>query len=138
MTEGTILRTDTKGRVVVTPERRAALLAEFDRSGISGAQFAKWAGIKYRTFAYWVQQRRRAQKGIEGTGAVKSRGEPGPEVRWLEAVLENERKPLCEETKAPMGLVAHGPGGVWIEITQEEQVRWAALLLRHLGDRSSC
>ena len=138
MTEGTILRTDTKGRVVVTPERRAALLAEFDRSGISGAQFAKWAGIKYQTFAYWVQQRRRAQKALDGAGAVKSRGEPGPEVRWLEAVLKSEGKQVPEEAKPSTGLVVHGPGGVWIEITQEEQVRWAALLLRHLGDRPSC
>ena len=138
MTEGTILRTDTKGRVVVTPERRAALLAEFDRSGISGAQFAKWAGVKYPTFAFWVQQRRREKKAAEGSGEMKSRGEPGPEVRWLEAVVKSEGKAVSEETKAPTGLVVHGPGGVWIEITQEEQVRWAALLLRHLGDYPRC
>ena len=40
-----ILRKDSMGRVVFTRERRAALLEEFDKSGMSGAQFAKWAGI---------------------------------------------------------------------------------------------
>ncbi|MEI9997696.1 MAG: hypothetical protein WDO13_00230 [Verrucomicrobiota bacterium] len=46
MTEDHILMKDTRGRVVVTAERRAALLEEFDRSGISGIQFAKLAGVK--------------------------------------------------------------------------------------------
>ena len=66
-----ILRKDSIGRVVVTRERRSALLEEFDRSGMSGAQFAKWAGIKYQTFAYWVQQRR---KGEKGTGSFSVGG----------------------------------------------------------------
>jgi lambda repressor-like predicted transcriptional regulator len=37
--------------VRATPERRAAILTEFDRSGVSAAQFARLAGIKYSTFA---------------------------------------------------------------------------------------
>src|ERR1700679_3117508 len=35
MTDGVILRTDGKGRVVVTPDRRAALLEEFSKSGMA-------------------------------------------------------------------------------------------------------
>ncbi len=81
MTEGTILRTDTKGRVVVTPERRAALLGEFDRGGISGAQFAKWAGIKYPTFAYWVQQRRRETISPQPTASMTLQGPPQIDCR---------------------------------------------------------
>jgi transposase-like protein len=55
----TLLKTDVPGRVRVTPERRAAILAEFDRSGVSAAQFARLAGINYSTFAQWVQRHRR-------------------------------------------------------------------------------
>ncbi len=40
-----ILKTDTRGRVRVPPERRAALLAEFERSGLSRRRkFAELAG----------------------------------------------------------------------------------------------
>ena len=46
-----LLKTDARGRVRATPERRAAILAEFDRSGLSAAQFARLAGIKHSTFA---------------------------------------------------------------------------------------
>jgi hypothetical protein len=48
------LRKDTRGRVVVTAERRAGLLEQFDQSGTSGIQFAKLAGVEYSTFAYWL------------------------------------------------------------------------------------
>ncbi len=51
-TQGHILRKDTRGRVVVTAERRVVLLPQFDQSGISGIQFAKLAEVKYTTLAY--------------------------------------------------------------------------------------
>ena len=97
MTQDHILRKDTRGRVVVTAERRAGLLAQFDQSGITGIQFAKLAGVKYTTLAYWLQQRRKKQKGA--TQATLPEGEPGPEVRWLEAVVESGSKPADEEGK---------------------------------------
>ena len=53
MMQDHILRKDTRGRVVVKAERRAALLEEFDRSGISGIQFAKMAGVKYTTLEHF-------------------------------------------------------------------------------------
>ena len=46
-----ILSQDTRGRVLVTPERRESLLAEYDRSGMSGVKFAQYVGIKYSTLA---------------------------------------------------------------------------------------
>ncbi|MES1180505.1 MAG: hypothetical protein ABUL66_01440 [Verrucomicrobiota bacterium] len=43
-----------------TPQaRREQLLDEFERSGVPGLKFAELAGIKYPTFAPWVQKRRR-------------------------------------------------------------------------------
>lgn len=50
-----LLKTDAHGR--------AAILAEFEHSGLSAAQFAQLAGIKYSTFAQWVQKHRRQASG---------------------------------------------------------------------------
>jgi hypothetical protein len=47
------LKQDVKGRVGTPAERREALLAEFERSGLSGPKFAALAGVKYQTFAWW-------------------------------------------------------------------------------------
>ena len=58
MVEG-IIKQDSRGRMRTTRERREALLSEYDRSAMTGRKFAKWAGIKYTTFANWLQQRRK-------------------------------------------------------------------------------
>ena len=138
MTQDHILRKDTRGRVVVTAERRAALLEEFDQSGISGIQFAKLAGVKYTTLAYWLQQRRKRLKGTITNQPSPPRGEPGPEVRWLEAVVAGEEKPAPAEGTASAAVVMHGPGGVWWKVENEDQARLAAVVLRHLGTASAC
>jgi hypothetical protein len=62
-TTGDVLRVDCFGRITTTRERREALLAEFDRSGMSGQRFAKWAGIKYPTWASWVQGEKGEKRG---------------------------------------------------------------------------
>jgi len=54
-----VLKTDVLGRVRTPLQRRHSLLEEFERSGLSGAKFAALAGIKYSTFANWLQKRRR-------------------------------------------------------------------------------
>ena len=73
--------------------KREAILDEFDRSGMSGAEFAQYLGIKYQTFATWVQKRR-TQKGgglVVGKGAVSwpklgratlNRARRGKTVMW--------------------------------------------------------
>ena len=57
-----VLKQDGRGRVRVSAQRREALLDEFERSGVSGAKFARLAGIKYATFANWVLQRRSEER----------------------------------------------------------------------------
>ncbi|MBV9672564.1 MAG: hypothetical protein JO076_07035 [Verrucomicrobia bacterium] len=47
-----ILSQDARGRVLISQERRAALLEEFYRSGMSGVRFANYLTIKYTTFAH--------------------------------------------------------------------------------------
>src|SRR5271170_1292424 len=80
--DGQILKRDSVGRVRTPRERRDAILKEFDQSGMSGQKFAKWAGIKYTTFANWLQRRRKQRQspsGAKGTDAVQ----------WVQAVVGN-------------------------------------------------
>jgi hypothetical protein len=111
-----LLRQDTAGRVRTSAERRALLLAQFDRSGVSGARFAKMAGIKYQTFANWLHVRRRQTQGT----ARPAKGRRA--VTWIEAV-----------PRAVDSLRVELPGGAWMELSSAAQLRTAALLLRELS-----
>src|SRR5260370_35803580 len=54
-----ILKVDETGRVRTPPEKREALLAEFDRSGMTGAQFARFSAVRYPTLMNWLQKLRK-------------------------------------------------------------------------------
>ena len=114
----TILKCDERGRVRVPRERRAALLDEFERSGLSGAKFAALCGVKYPSFAGWVQQRRRERAGAAGLPAGAA------PVQWLEALLPE---------RAGGTLLLHVPGGGRMEITAAAQAPLAAAVLRALA-----
>ena len=58
-----LLKVDSRGRIQISPERRSALLEEFDRSGMTGAGFARHYGIKYTTFAHWIRMRKKESMG---------------------------------------------------------------------------
>ena len=75
--EGVLVQTDSKGRLRVSKEQRKAVLAKFEQSGMSAAKFAAVAGMKYSTFAGWVQRYRRAKP----TAALRR-------LRLLEAVVD--------------------------------------------------
>ena len=112
-----ILKTDGRGRVRVPRERQEALLDEFERSGLSGAKFAAFCGVKYPSFAGWVQRRKKQRAAGAATGN-------GGAVQWLEAVVGGS---------APGGaLTLHLPGGARMEITHRTQLPLAAELLRVL------
>ena len=49
-------RRDTLGRVVMPKERRQELVIAWRASGLTQAAFAKGEGVRYSTFAHWVQQ----------------------------------------------------------------------------------
>ena len=113
-----ILKRDGRGRVRVPRERQETLLDEFERSGLSGAKFAALCGVKYPSFAGWVQ-RRKSRRAAEATT-----GGNGGAVQWLEAVVGGS---------APAGtLTLHLPGGARMEITHRTQLPLAAELLRVL------
>ena len=41
------------------PQRREELLLEFERSGLPATKFAQLAGVRYQTFATWVQKHKK-------------------------------------------------------------------------------
>ena len=119
-----LLKVDVSGRVWTSRERREALLDEFERSGTSAAQFAALVGVKYPTFASWVQMRRRQRGGTGQTG-----GEGGPAaLRWVEVMAG---------AAAAGGLWVLLPGGARMEVADSGQAVLAAELLRALARGSS-
>lgn len=111
------------GRVMTPPERRESLVDEFERSGLSGVQFAKLAGIKYQTFATWAARRRKQR------GATQTPAQATDSVRWLEAVVTQAKSPTPEPS-SPVRV--HLPAESWIEVGDLKQVTLAAALIRAL------
>jgi hypothetical protein len=107
------------------------LLNEFERGGTSGAQFADYVGIKYSTFATWIQKRQRRQaSGVRFTnqGRRLKRKRAAP-IRWLETMVDVQGK----ESRSEARLRVHLPGGAHLEITNGAQAGLAAVLLENLG-----
>ena len=121
-----ILKQDGKGRVRTSEARREQLLDEFERSGLSGPQFATLTGIKYQTFATWVQRRKRA--GVAASVAAKISGPAAESVKWLEAVVES-----AHGSGAGVSLALQLPGGVRVEVADEKQAALAAMVVRALA-----
>ena len=107
----------------MSQQRWDELTAEFTRSGMSGAQFAKWAGIKYTTFAYWRQKKKRETKAIATKTEVSAKA-----VKWVEAVVKPEKT---------SGLVIDLGPAVRISIGDASQARLAGVLLRELTTGAS-
>ena len=122
-----LMATDARGRVRVAVERREALLDEFERSGLSGVKFAQMVGVKYPTFALWVQKRRKARK-LEGVGEAQA-------VTFAEAVLDRGGVVV-----GAGGLVIELPGGARMLIQSPVHLQMAAELLRMIGanERRGC
>lgn len=120
-----LLKTDVLGRVKTPAARREQLLDEFEKSGASGQKFAELIGVKYQTFATWVQQRKR-QRAVSPKG--KTPKAPAAKVRWLEAtvgkVTDHDRVATL-----PVQL----PGGARLEISCSKQIPMAAALLQALA-----
>jgi len=108
-----ILKVDQAGRVWTPRGLREAALDEFERSGMPATQFAGQVGVKYSTFASWVQKRRRERGGRKG-------------LPWVEVAVEAPRTP------ASAALSVHLPGGARVEIADGAQALLAAELLRAL------
>ena len=129
-TDSGIFQIDSKGRVRVSRERREQLLDEFEKSGLSGAQFARTVGVKYQTFAFWRQQRQRTKPvSAEGSSPKKA-----ATVQWLETVI-SEAQASARPVEA--ALVVRLPSGAAMELNNGSQVAAAAALLR-AWEKAAC
>lgn len=104
---------DTKGRVRTSKEQRRVLLDQFASSGMSATQFAQRTGLKYSTFAFWVQRSRRTK-----------RSPAKPPLRLLEAVVA----PAAVEVP----LLVQLPGGGRVELRAANQIPLVVALVRAL------
>lgn len=120
-----IMKQDRLGRVRTTQARRAAILEEFDHSGMSGQQFAKYHGLKYQTFATWVQKRRKRESAGEAAASV-------PVLRWVEAEVGESDS---DQKQKAGSLVVELSQGAILRVGDEKEAKLAATLLGYLGVR---
>jgi transposase-like protein len=122
-----ILKVDEVGRVRTPPEKREAMLAEYERSGMTGAQFARFVGVRYSTLMYWLQKRRKqtSQGGEEKANWRKDH------PRWLEASVAGEGRHSEE-------LVVEIDGGIRMLVSNRTQAALAGEVLRTMGLGRGC
>lgn len=114
-----ILKVDESGRVRTPREKQERALDEFERSGMTGMQFARHLGVKYPTLMNWVQRRKRERQGEDPS---VGRGQ------WIEAVVEGGQG----------GLVVEVPGGVILRVAGRAEASVAVEVLRAMGYCRSC
>lgn len=129
-----VLKTDVLGRVHTPRARREALLEEFERSGVSGKQFAALLGVNYQTFASWVQKRRKARGQYPFAKQKPGVARRSEGLRLVEAVIESGSAQAAGAGGAPLWVQL--PGGVRLEVSNARQAVLAADLLRALAARS--
>ena len=81
----TLIKTDVLGRMHRTREQRERILDEYEHSGLSGPKFAALCGVKYQTFANWLERRKRPRKTRRGRQPGRK---AAPPVQWLEASVQ--------------------------------------------------
>ena len=87
---------DSRGRRRTPAERREALVAEYRESGLTQAAYARREGVRYSTFAGWVQRSRRP------------RGPRRAPVRFAEVKWPVPVAAAGLEVQLPDGLVLRG------------------------------
>lgn len=98
------------------PQRREELLMEFERSGLPATKFAALAGVRYQTFATWVQKyKKRRTPAQPAAGAMP--------LRFAEVVP-------AAVPSVMLRVVL--PGGASIELHENSQVALAVQLIQAL------
>lgn len=123
-----VLKTDQLGRVRTPTARREAILDEFERSGMSGQAFAKRCGIKYPTFASWVQRRNRARK-VADTDSSSRGCDGGGTMTFLEATIS---APAPEGSAKESWIELESPDGFKVRLQHREQIALAVECLKTL------
>jgi hypothetical protein len=129
------LKTDVLGRVRITAKHRKALLDAFEQSSLSGIKFAAAHGIKYPTFANWVQKRRRERgQYVLSTKPVST--------SLIDSLVELEMPVTRSKKSDPpidhTDLCMEHSSGFRIHVRNPEQARLAAILIGQLNLAVSC
>jgi hypothetical protein len=119
ITNELVLKLDRVGRVKTPVERQEEILAEFDRSGMSGMAFAAHCGVKYQTFVAWRRKRRERQGRRPGEG-----------IKMVEAVIEAGQGGVVA---SEAGVRVQLPGGAIVEMVSQDQAGLVACLIRKLA-----
>jgi lambda repressor-like predicted transcriptional regulator len=114
----TLLKVDTQGRIWTSKARRREILDEFEKGGISAAQFARITGLKYSTLAGWLQRARRTRS--------ESRKRARSGLQLVEAVVDQAQRP------GEGAVVVYLPGQVRLELSSLPQVPVVAALAKAL------
>jgi transposase-like protein len=126
-----LLKMDSRGRVRTPAKRRRALLKEFAGSGLSARKFAALVGVRYSTFAHWVQRFREEGGELAPVASVPPVPQAVAPVRWMEAIIEDRGATVASEAAV---LCVCLPGGAQMEIAAAGQVKLAVQLLRALAE----
>jgi transposase-like protein len=117
-THDALVKFDRRGRLRYAPEQKAAILEAFAKSGLSGPKFAALHGVKYQTFAAWLQNRKR--------GAAPGRLPAPAGLALVEVSVPATR---CFDH----GLRLVLPGGTELHLASQAAVPLAAALIRELS-----
>jgi DNA-binding transcriptional regulator YiaG len=118
-THDALVKSDRRGRLRYAPEQKAAMMEAFDSSGLSGPEFASLHGVKYQTFASWLQKRKRPGSALAGL----------PAPARLQLVEVEASAVACLDG----GLRVVLPGGSELHVTCHSVVPLAAALIRELS-----
>lgn len=125
-----ILKRDKKGRVRSTAARRLEVLEQLERSGLSGPEFARVAGMPYQTLASWRQKHKRKSLALRAQ-TPQTEVRPCPGIRLMEVVT-------ADQPALSVGLKIDLPGGASMLVRDVAQAALAARLLKTLATASSC
>ena len=123
--EEIVLKADRLGRVTMPVARRELILDRFEASGMSGQAFAKQIGVKYPTFANWVQKRRRARGGY----ANEDRKPVKAPLALVEAIVEEPTG-----TESTCLLEVESASGIKLRVKDTQTGKLAVEFLKMLRD----
>lgn len=90
---------DRVGRKITPAPRREELVSAWRESGLTQAAFARREGVRYPTFANWVQQARQVGRRVPGSA---------PQVRFAEVQVPAAMNAPAVEVRLVDGTLVRG------------------------------